>query len=323
MPAVWTEISPDGETRCSIGTPYRFYVRVGNDKKIAMIFQGGGACWSDETCSSESRKFDPIVNESDHPGNMKGLFDFSRENNPIADYTSIFIPYCTADCHLGDAEIRYLTGTDKEVVIRHNGYCNAMSAVKWLFAHIEKPEIIFVTGMSAGAIASPFYAGIIAEKYPQTRVVQIGDSGEGYRYEMVKSVMKDWGATKVASGIDWLTHVDSDSLDFESLYVGAGRFSNITLTQVNYLDDVTQAWFLSLMGAEEPNVNQRLSKNLRELSARIPSFRYYNIPGNYHMVLGKNLFYSTLVNDVSLCDWVCALIEGRSVMNIGPKRDEN
>ena len=39
----WNAIEPGGETTCSDGTPYRFYVRPGDPARLMVYFQGGGA----------------------------------------------------------------------------------------------------------------------------------------------------------------------------------------------------------------------------------------------------------------------------------------
>ena len=39
----------------------------------------------------------------------------------------------------------------------------------------------FVTGSSAGAIPSPFYASLIADHYTDATVTQLGDGAGGYR----------------------------------------------------------------------------------------------------------------------------------------------
>lgn len=317
--AQWVSVSPGGETECSNGTPYLFFYRQGSKQKIAIIFEGGGGCWNDVTCAPEAKCFNPIVNESYNPIKRKGIFDFSHSDNPLRDYTIIHIPYCTADVHLGDSEVKYLIGTDKELVIRHNGNKNAMSAVQWLFDRIEKPDVVFVTGLSAGSIASPFYAGIVAEKYPRARVVQIGDSAGAYRNDAINSVLAGWGSLKVFSKIGWLSNIDPKSIDFESLYIGAGTLPNLKLAQVNYIDDQVQAIELKLLGVTEPNVPKLLNENLQEIISRVPSFRYYNIPGNGHTIFGGDEFYTTSVSGIPLSDWVRGLIQGQDVMSIEPE----
>ena len=45
----WSAIEPAGESTCSDGSDFRFFVRVADPKELVVYFQGGGACW---TCAS-------------------------------------------------------------------------------------------------------------------------------------------------------------------------------------------------------------------------------------------------------------------------------
>ena len=45
MSETWNAIEPGGDTLCSDGTPYRFFVHPGNTTKLMVYFEGGGACW--------------------------------------------------------------------------------------------------------------------------------------------------------------------------------------------------------------------------------------------------------------------------------------
>src|SRR5688500_18322802 len=51
--AQWQAIEPGGDTICSDGSPYRFFVHPGDPARLLFEFEGGGACWSAETCAME------------------------------------------------------------------------------------------------------------------------------------------------------------------------------------------------------------------------------------------------------------------------------
>ncbi|NIW24923.1 MAG: hypothetical protein GWN29_10345, partial [Gammaproteobacteria bacterium] len=42
----WNTINPGGDTMCVYGTPYGFFVRPDDPRKLLVTFPGGGACWS-------------------------------------------------------------------------------------------------------------------------------------------------------------------------------------------------------------------------------------------------------------------------------------
>jgi hypothetical protein len=49
----WNTISPGGDTMCVYRTPYGFFVRPDDPRKLLVTFPGGGACWSGLTCTDE------------------------------------------------------------------------------------------------------------------------------------------------------------------------------------------------------------------------------------------------------------------------------
>ena len=57
----WMEVTPGGDAVCARGTPYSFFVRSGDPKKLLIFFEGGGACWNDATCAPNSGLFDEVV----------------------------------------------------------------------------------------------------------------------------------------------------------------------------------------------------------------------------------------------------------------------
>ena len=67
LAAGWTKIEPGGDTMCSLGTPYAYYVHPGTVNRLVVYFQGGGACWNDFTCSNPDMYFDNAVDDSDDP----------------------------------------------------------------------------------------------------------------------------------------------------------------------------------------------------------------------------------------------------------------
>ena len=64
--AQWQSIAPGGDTSCSDGSAYRFYVKEGDPNKVVLYMQGGGACWNRATC-------DPTMQPSyaQHPSRIE------------------------------------------------------------------------------------------------------------------------------------------------------------------------------------------------------------------------------------------------------------
>ena len=132
---VWEELRPQGATICSRGTPYAFYVRRGAVNKVVLEFMGGGACWSNLTCGLQKSTFServdglrplfaaaaaadrafahtstdgspPPSGASAVVGETDTLFTGAGNKDRAADeanWTHVFVPYCTGDIHWGNA----------------------------------------------------------------------------------------------------------------------------------------------------------------------------------------------------------------------------
>ena len=80
----WQVISPRGPTSCAFGTPFEFWVREGDANQILIYLQGGGACWSLESCDPRRAiSFDPAIDSTDYQQRRFGVFDRTAIANPF------------------------------------------------------------------------------------------------------------------------------------------------------------------------------------------------------------------------------------------------
>jgi hypothetical protein len=239
----WNPIEPGGETICSDGSPYRFFARVADPARLMVYFQGGGGCWTGATCDPDGRPTYKRVVEAElrsaagaepEEGAMHGIFAFGHPENPFADYSVVFVPYCTGDVHLGNAVTSYTApaGTtdegeehpEHEVTVHHKGWANSQAALAWTAEHFRAPETVFVSGSSAGAIPSPVYARQLAESYPEARVVQLGDGAGGYRNLSQAQPHVQWNALgALASRYAEFASMAPEEFSFEALYTTSGK----------------------------------------------------------------------------------------------------
>jgi hypothetical protein len=324
--SAWTTIAPGGDTLCATGTPFTFHVREGDASRVIIFLNGGGACWSGDLCdlNTEPTPYTPFAEmDSNDPATKGGVFDAANPENPFAGWTQVFVSYCTGDAHLGARDVNYPTSAGGTVTIHHRGKANVQSALDWVYAHTPAPQRVFVGGGSAGAIASPYYAGIVADHYPQAEVVQYGGGAGGYRTPTVSGLLETWGAFD--SLPDWpaFAALDTSKATIEDFFrVTAARHPEMRMAQFNNVDDDVQQQFLMLLGTMAP-MRGLLHDNLAELSADLPHFRSYSAPGTDHTLVRFDRLYTTEVGGVRAVDWIRDLAEGRDVATVSCETDSS
>ena len=135
---------PGGDDcQCSDGSPFELWERPADPAKVVLYFQGGGACFSAETCGSGAT-FTPDLDLGVAP-DFGGIFDATNPENPLAGHSIVYVPYCTGDVHLGDRTTEY----SEAVTIEHNGFPNARKGLDTVLANYPDVEQLVVAGASA------------------------------------------------------------------------------------------------------------------------------------------------------------------------------
>ena len=318
----WNAFSPGGETICTDGSEYRFFVKQGEPDKLMFYLEGGGACWDGANCDPDLQPSYQINLAATDPANSHGILAFEHPENPFADYTVVYAPYCSADVHLGDSVQVHTAPTvegheSHEVNIQHRGLVNASAAMQWAIDHLPMPEQIFVTGSSAGSIPSPFYALKLAQQYPGADIVQLGDASGGYRGFANFSPYDVWSTDQVLAEMDYINNISANEFSFHQLYIGVERENpGIRFASYDNAEDNVQKQFLALGGTPTESLLPLLQGNLEEISKAIPDFRYYVAGGTMHTILLRPEVYSYEVAGVRFVDWLTELAAGEPVQNV-------
>lgn len=320
----WTMIPTAGETICSNGDPYAFFVRPAamQSEKLLVHFQGGGACWFGAICDlQDSPVYDPVVDETDSPVYYDGIFNFENPENPFSDYNMVFVPYCTGDVHVGNSDTTYAVKrgeATEEITIHHRGYVNATTVLDWTYANVTDPETVFVTGCSAGSIPSPFYTQFIAEAYPDARIEELGDASGSYRQPTLSAtVFGQWGTLSILP--ENYSDETLETLTFEDFYTHtAAMFPEISLTQYNAAEDEVQASFLQISGLSGVSMKELQDANFADIAASGEDldFHTFTAGGTSHCITPTADFYTYTVDGMSFRDWMAALAAGEEVETV-------
>ena len=329
-------------------TDFAFFVQQGNPNRVLFFMDGGGACWDALTCVGSplagSSTYTQTVDETAGAlANAGGVLDGDNPENPFANYTKVFVPYCTGDIHFGTKDMPYsFNGLDW--TIRHRGIDNLLATLHLLNTSVRKnrkrlvvdfaaAKHVMVTGVSAGGYGATAAFGYIAEATgPGARLNLLSDSALGVQTDEFfaeviydGSGMESWG---VADGLPpwvpafgnpaaFLSQATGNALGFQPLLFRAlGDYRpDARLASVSPNLDGVQIGFYA---ASRPGVPQleavsdwyRGLRTIITLTAPVPNYRYFIEDGRFHTFLTSDQrLYGVGALGISLRDWITAMIK--------------
>jgi hypothetical protein len=322
--AQWQTIEPGGDTQCSDGSPYRFFVHPGDPAKLLVEFEGGGGCWDAETCALDlyTRRISVDPEDARRRGLLVGIYDRANPQNPFRTFTHVYIPYCTGDLHWGN-RARVYEGASGPFTVQHKGAVNAAAALSWTFENVLAPDQVAVAGCSAGGYGSILWAPRIMDRYSGARAVHLSDSAAGvvppgfFAIPLANwDVAAAWPRDIPSLALDGL---DLSRVTLDDVYTGvAGHYPLSTFSQYNTLADSTQIFFYALtLGptATTEGWSARMQASMASLRAN-PNFFAYTAPGTQHCIINSPAFYTTSVNGVRVVDWVGRMLSADAPVSV-------
>jgi hypothetical protein len=327
----FTTISPTGTTKyqkklltpqCIHGDPYAFFVKRGSVNKLVMYYEGGGACWDPTTCGAPTCTANIDANPN---AGAPGFADLSNANNPFRDWSIVFVSYCSCDIHFGENDKQYTP----DLLIHHRGYDNAKIVEKWAREHFLNPEVVFVTGSSAGAYGAWFHAPLLESVWPASQFHVLADAGNGVvTADFLNTYFPNWNFTanlpknipgvKAALGNGSITDYTKAVATFfpattwahySTAYDGGSGgqtgFYNLMLNNNNLLGAVN--WWTGSCQFDQVMV-QQVHDTAAALTAT-NNYRYYIGSGSRHTMWGSNKVYTDTTGGVpTLVDWINATL---------------
>jgi hypothetical protein len=331
-------ITPDGPieyegrsftAQCMDGSPYAYFVKRGTVNKVLYYFQGGGACWEQLTCSVPT--CDPSVTPGDNPANShSGFADISNPANPFRDWNIVFVSYCSCDIHYGDTAQDYANVNPASPLhVEHRGFENAKVVEKFAREHFLNPDVVFVTGSSAGAYGAWFNAPNLELAWPGSQFHVLADAGNGVvTAEFRSAFFPNWGFDK---------NVPPEFPTLRALFDGQAGVPEYTEAVTKLFPDTTWSHYATAFdggsGGQTGFYNIMLNDNdpiaalswwngscafnavMRDqametydaVSAGPDNYRYYIGTGSRHTMWGSDKVYGDTTGGVPpIVDWVNA-----------------
>jgi pectinacetylesterase len=324
-------ISPTGTTtyqkkqlspQCVHGQPYQFFAKRGSVNKLLMYYEGGGACWDPITCGSPTCTDHIDANPN---AGVPGFADLTNPNNPFRDWSIVFISYCSCDIHFGGSDKQY-TPT---LLIHHHGYDNARVAEKWAREHFLSPDVVFVTGSSAGAYGAWFNGPLHESVWPASQLHVLADAGNGVATtDFLKNFFPNWNFNAnlpknikgvkeafAAGSIQLYTEAVAKAFPsttwahyataYDGSSGGQSAFYNIMLHNNDLIGAVN--WWTGCCA-----FNQVMVQQVHDTAAALTTsnnYRYYIGTGARHTMWGSNKVYDDTTGGVpTLVDWINATL---------------
>jgi hypothetical protein len=317
-PSGWVEVPG---MICADGSPTGIGISPGSENRVLVFLNGGGACWSETACDASPGPFGRTEYQLLSAFTTGTIFDRSLPGNPFADWTLVFVPYCTGDVHAGDSEQDYGTaGT-----WRHQGRANLEAALEEVVAALPVPDRVVIGGWSAGGFGSLLAFDVLRARWPAggagaAQAYLVDDSGPTLVGEDLPATLRSawWTSWNLAETVTPLCPECEDDLSAIWASLSADhpqdRFALLTTTQ-----DATMRGFFGGMdaGAFETAIGTLTEKLDGLANGNAASFTVGGAGATDHALLVSPQAYSA--NGTSLLRWLELLVtDDPAWTSVGP-----
>jgi hypothetical protein len=305
----WERVVPGGDCQCWDGSEFSFWVREASPKKVVYYLESGGG-FSAETCAPDRGFYKTKITARP----TSGIFDFADERNPFADYSVVYVPYCTGDVHIGNATREYAPG----LTVQHKGHANGGAALNQLTETFPAATEVVVIGESAGSIAAPLYAGLVSDRLPDARITVLADASGSYPdVRRVHEIFANWGFGNAVPAWPENAGLTAEEWSPAAFFIQSGRHDpEIVFARHDHAYDENQVFWYPFLGIPGKNPLSLIDANEARIEAAGVNVHSYTAPGDEHTVLGDGPFYTETVNGEKLVDWVTKLIDGKPVADV-------
>jgi hypothetical protein len=169
----WIYSDIDG-SQCRDGSPAGVGINRGSANKLLIYLEGGNWCLDESTCAANPSDTSAYVSLLGIATGALGIFDRSRFENPVRDWSFIYVPYCTGDLHAGANPEGMVPGVGPQKFV---GYRNMQVFLKRIVATFPNVSELVLTGTSAGAYGAVFTSVLVQRAFPRVKVKLVADSG--------------------------------------------------------------------------------------------------------------------------------------------------
>jgi len=324
------------------GKPYYISLKKGTINKLLVCFLGGGASWSEETAVLPITIRSLLVRKKGYyldyvsPLFIKlghvGLLAANDRRNPFHAWHVLYIPYSTADFHIGCNDFHYTDIRGKSKMLHHHGAKNVETALGLLKEFVnEKPDTIVISGMSAGAFGCLAHCRSISELYPNCEnIVVYAEAAHLRSSEWQRITVDVWKVKPELAAI-----AKSEDLIYDLFCYARDKMPKNTwfLHSCSVWDEALSLFMYNMNhGGQSLNAqalqtfHSTLIEVIKKLKSDIPNYSYYLTDFGRkkdgttpHIFFGSpKLLYNAMQDNTPLADWISNAIE-KPQTDIGTK----
>jgi hypothetical protein len=153
----WTKYTFDSDggngPTCIDGSDFTVFHQARDPKKLVVFLNGGGACWQDFYFCTIQADQDPPA----EAGIFADSFNESGIDNPLADWSKLYVSYCDGSVFTGDNEVvdpNFPAGP----VRHHRGLRNVTAALDLARDLHPNAKDVLLSGSSAGGFGVSAWA---------------------------------------------------------------------------------------------------------------------------------------------------------------------
>lgn len=326
-PGVATQLVLDGAvwgTRCGDGSDYAFWVQLAPNGSSAgnMVthLQGGGVCVVESQCLSVANNNSQLFSALDDGYSESGILSADPAESAFANWTKMFMPYCTQDVFAGGGALEDF-GT---VSVERYGAVNARAALRVLRNLVAdrmnateplgfRPDLVQVVfgGSSAGGFGVMFnlHHALDEERWVHTTAINdaaLGlDSGSIFGIgQLGAQVQIPWRTLRTQPpyclGTDCAIGPVLNAAHSERLLAVPEQQLLLVSNQFDQVQINTTSWPGTIDFINAVRTSYCAAETL-------PGVRYFldGIPSTFHTYLRSNTAYYTFdIASTPLVDWV-------------------
>ena len=307
----WETVDAPSDCMCADGSAFHFYLREASPTKVLFYLEGGGACFSGDMCKPGSGTYSENISPVSKLEDSPGIFDFANPENPFADYSVVYVPYCTGDVHAGNITKDYGNG----VVTQHKGFVNASNALDTMIKRFPNTTQLVVAGSSAGSFPTPVFAGMAGDQLPNADLKVFADSS-GAVPDAMGFVIGNWGTLETLPDWPEIEGLTVDQFTPAYTFIKAAEHNpKIRFARHDFAFDSVLSSFARMAGLSPDDLVSVMRTNESKVEATGVNVANWISPGDDHTIAVRDEFYTEEMNGVRFVDWFTAF------MNDSPEAD--